>query len=101
MTYQVACNEDLGIAGCDFVADGEVPGDVLEELLPHLRQEHGLSMPDANAILEGYSTDVPLLGETDKGIATIVRRLQQALDVDTAPATPLQPVVTVGLVPNR
>lgn len=103
MTYQVSCNEDLGIEGCDFVASGESPADVLEELLPHLRSAHNLSMPDADTILDGYVREDPFVnGEAAGPVETVVRRLQRALELDEpAPAPTNEPVPVLGRLPNR
>lgn len=44
--------EELGVVDCDFIARGETPGDVLKEMVDHLKTTHNMDMPDADEILK-------------------------------------------------
>ena len=103
MTYQVSCAADLGIEGCDFVATGDIPAEVLETLLPHLRSKHNLSMPDADAILSDNAWETPFVnGEAAGPVETVVRRLQRIFDVPDEPGmVSIEPGMTLGRLPNR
>lgn len=52
---EVSCHE-LGIDDCTFSASGKTAGEVLEKMIPHLRSEHKLDMPDADEILNNPKT---------------------------------------------
>lgn len=52
MSYEIRMS-DLGIAGDDAVFSGTTPGDVVEQVVGHLRSEHDVDMPDADDILAG------------------------------------------------
>jgi len=75
MAMQVTCDEDLRIAGCDLVVEGEAPGDVAERVVRHLREEHDIDMPDAESIVAGDFDEEVL----DKEVRTVTRRLREAL----------------------
>ncbi len=51
---EIKCS-DLGIANCSYTARGETPGEAVEAMVKHLRQEHHLDMPDAEDILDASS----------------------------------------------
>lgn len=83
--------EDLGIADCDFVAQGEDAKTVVDQMVAHLEDEHDIDMPDAEVILGDYP-DIPNLiktlervfsGEPDEETQMVVRRLREALDIHT------------------
>ena len=79
MTKRIECIE-LGIKDCDFVAGGETAGDVVREVVEHLRAEHDIDMPDADVILAGEVKEDPL--ETiDPAVALVVERLTEALNI--------------------
>lgn len=96
---KVRCQEDLGIEGCDVVAQGETAGEVLREIVPHLRKEHNLNLPAVDDILEGKTSQDELFGgQEDEAVRLTVSRLREALGiepVDTserpAPARPSVP----------
>ena len=44
--------EELGLIDCTYVASGEIPGDVLKDMIEHLKTTHKLDMPDAEEILK-------------------------------------------------
>lgn len=71
--------EDLGIGECNFVASAEVPGEAAEQMINHLREEHGLNgMPDVDVAMQGAP---PLNASED--VRLVVERLQNALNVST------------------
>jgi predicted small metal-binding protein len=82
MTHEIRCEQDLGIQGCDFAARGEAAGDVVEQVVTHLRREHKVQMPDADPILAGEATGSPLTREMDKGASAVVRRPREALHLE-------------------
>ena len=81
MPHQVRCDEDLGIQGCDFVASGEAAGDVVDQVVTHIRREHHVKMPAADAILTGAASSDPLTPGMDKAANTVIRRLRETLNL--------------------
>jgi predicted small metal-binding protein len=89
----VVSGSDLGVAGCDEVFRGPTAGDVVTQVVEHLRSEHKIDMPDPDLILErdleGGSTpnivrDVAraVAGRPiDDEAAIIVRRLRDRLNI--------------------
>jgi predicted small metal-binding protein len=75
---EIRCGEDLGIADCDFVARGEAPGEIMHEMVEHLREEHDMDLPDAEAILQGDVDET----DVDDKIWMVVRRLREDLETD-------------------
>ena len=82
---------DLGIANCDFVAQGEDARTVVAQMVDHLEEEHDIDMPDPDVILGDYPDTTTLLeilnevfsGRQDEETELVVRRLRQALNVST------------------
>ena len=84
---KVNCRK-LGVEDCDWVARGETPADVVEEVVGHLRSEHGLDMPDTEKILGADFSADPLETDLEPGIMTLVTRLREELNIvppETAP----------------
>ena len=79
MTMTVTGRE-LGVADCDFEASGETAGDVVREMVDHLRSEHDIDMPDADVILAGKVSEEPLAVD-EPGPALVVERLISKLDI--------------------
>jgi len=79
MTKRIKCSE-LGVKDCDAVVSGETAGDVVAEVVNHLRAEHDIDMPDADVILKGEVTEDPL-DVVDPAVALIVERLTEALSL--------------------
>ena len=79
MTFKIT-GEELGIHDCDFHASGETAGDVVRQVVDHLRDEHNVGMPDAEVILEGRTTEQPL-AEADPGVVLVAERLISALNI--------------------
>jgi predicted small metal-binding protein len=75
---KVRGNEDLRVADCEFVVHGEVPGEIVAEVVEHLREAHDIEMPDAEAILEGKVDEAMDLDEETR---KIVQRLREALEL--------------------
>lgn len=89
--FEISCL-DLGVSGCDYVARGEVAGDVVSEMITHLREEHDLDMPSAEKVLKDYheeersfvvapgsemiDPDLPM----DGGVRLVVTRLMEQLE---------------------
>ena len=72
--------KELGINDCDFEASGDTAGDVVSQVVDHLREVHDLDMPDVETILEGQSSD-EFLSDADPGIALVVERLTSKLNI--------------------
>lgn len=82
---QVTCQE-LRVQDCDFVAHGEAPAEIVEQLTEHLRSEHGIDLPDAEEILEGRTAADRLMeGEIDEDAALVVTRLRERLGIEVEP----------------
>jgi predicted small metal-binding protein len=79
MTKTTKCSE-LGVKDCDAVISGETAGDVVAEVVDHLRAEHDIDMPDADIILKGKVTEDPL-DVVDPAVALVVERLTEALNL--------------------
>lgn len=75
---KLRCSEDLRIADCDLVVEGETPGEIVEQIVPHLRKEHDMDMPDVEAILD---EDVDREDLDDK-TWTVVKRMREALETN-------------------
>jgi predicted small metal-binding protein len=98
MAMQISCNE-LGIQGCNFVASGATPGEVIRKVVDHVRARHDVDLPDADAILDGRLRDTPMEG-ANPGAETIVKRLAEKLDT-APPAGPDAPGTALGRMPNE
>lgn len=79
MTKRLACKQ-LGVIGCDFSASGESAGDIVRQVVEHLRAEHDMDMPDPEIILEGETMEDPL-DMVEPGSALVVQRLKEALNI--------------------
>ena len=90
---------NLGIKDCNFVAKGESAGDVVKQIVEHLRAEHDLDMPDADVILAGELSRDPL-EIVDPAVALIVERLTEALDIVPADEGKL-PEPSIGTTPSK
>lgn len=90
---------DLGIEDCDFVATGESAGDVVEEVVEHLRAEHDLDLPDADVILAGKLSRDPL-EIVDPAVALVVERLTEALNIVPGEGAET-PGPSIGRTPSR
>ena len=90
---EVKC-QDLGIVDCSYVARGKTPGDMLEDIVPHLRSEHDLDMPPSEELLEIYQAREPEVANPvanlweagaddspplDEGVRLVTSRLIEAL----------------------
>ncbi len=93
MAIKLVCDE-LGVVDCDFVAQGEAPGDVVEELVAHLREAHDLDMPDADEILEDDFQD-EVAADLDPAVLTVVKRLREELDLNPIKG-PLDASASIG-----
>jgi predicted small metal-binding protein len=99
MAYQVSCS-DLGIAGCSFSAAGETPGDIVREIVDHVRAQHAIDMPDADVILKGEIQEEEYYEGVDPGARLIVKRLAELLG--TRPVDgPDSAAPAVGRAPNQ
>ncbi len=95
MSIQLSCR-DLGIQDCDWVATGETAGDIVEQVVRHLRKEQNINLPDPEEILEGDFTQSPLDDTMDPAVATIIRRLREKLNLEERGTSP-----DIGLVSGR
>lgn len=89
---------DLGVVDCDYVARGKDAKAVVEDMVAHLEEEHDISMPDPEVILdpdrkEGVLNRVAdaLTGGRDRGTELLVQRLRTALDIKTEDETRTRP----------
>jgi predicted small metal-binding protein len=94
---KIKCSE-LGVRDCDFVAKGESAGEIVKEVVEHLRAEHDIDMPDTDAILAGEVGEDPV-EVVDKNVALIVKRLTTALNI-VPPEEPEQPEPSIGTMPS-
>jgi len=98
VTERIACAE-LGIEDCDFVVSGETVGDVVGEVVEHLRAEHDIDMPDADMIMADELKNEPL-EMVDPEVKIVVERLTEALDIVPA-EEPEAPKPSIGRTPSR
>ncbi len=91
MSKKIKCKE-LGFQGCDFIAEGMTSGDVVKEIVEHLKNEHDINMPDADVILKGRMSDNPFT-PVDKATELVIERLTEKLNINmpdgSEPPTPL------------
>jgi predicted small metal-binding protein len=99
MATRISCG-DLGVANCDFLVDAEAVGDVMREMVHHLREVHHVDLPDADAILAGYMRDDPL-DNLDPAVVLVIRRLREALQIDAPRGDPtVEPRIFPAPGPN-
>jgi predicted small metal-binding protein len=77
MPRELRCR-DLEIKNCDFVVRGETPAELIRKAAYHLRKEHGISLPDAESIVDGR--DIGKLGQPARMVA---ERLREALNIQS------------------
>lgn len=94
MSLRVRGSDDLGVVGCDYVATGESPGDVAQDMIEHLRSEHDVDMPDADRVTSDEEIET-----STAGAHVIVKRLRNALDISGVVTTVDQEPVTDTVVP--
>jgi hypothetical protein len=100
MAYRITMSE-LGIANDDTAFEGRTPADILNQLVPHLKEHHGIELPDmgdyltggagailparANAALpedRGVIVPAPVPNdEDDAGVRLIMTRLAEKLNM--------------------
>jgi predicted small metal-binding protein len=85
MTKQIRCKDDLGVTGCTFVAEGEAPGQIIQQVADHLRDKHSIDLPPTNVILKGTERTP----ELNKAVALIIERLRTKLNL----SPPTEPVM--------
>jgi predicted small metal-binding protein len=98
MSKEIKCS-DLGIEDCDFAAQGETAGEVVKEVVEHLRAEHDVDMPDADAILAGEVSQ-DSRGLVDPDARLVVERLTEALNIVPAEGAET-PKPSIGRTPSR
>jgi len=69
--------EDINVNGCTYVAEGNTPADVLRGMVEHLETEHGMDLPDVDAILSGTVDEKRL----DHGTKLVLKRLRERLEL--------------------
>lgn len=91
-------DRELGIANCDYVATGETVGDVVEDMVEHLEDEHDVDMPSVESILDAegsmHIADLGLDFDLSEEAALLVRRIRtemNLIDEETGDDTPLVP----------
>ena len=95
MSKKIKCSE-LGIQNCDFVAEGETSGDVVREIVEHIRSEHDIDLPDAEVILKGKITDGPF-EQADRATELVITRLREKLNIESSDEDPKPPTPAIGL----
>jgi predicted small metal-binding protein len=95
---RISCSE-LGISDCDYTASGEAAGDLVKEVVEHLRKEHDLDMPDADVIMAGEVKEDPL-DLVDPAVVLVVERLIEALNI-VPPMGPKSTTVPIGRTRSR
>jgi predicted small metal-binding protein len=91
MSKEVRC-EQLGLVDCDFRAQGDTPGEVVEQAVEHLAKDHDMNLPDAESIVAGDYDSSTLPEQT----RLVVQRLRRALDIHSeAKSSPIKPVRNV------
>jgi len=75
--------EDLNVKDCDFVVRGDTPKDVIEQAVEHLREEHDISLPDAQRILDGKGIE-----HLEDQARLVAQRIREALDIKSEADTP-------------
>lgn len=87
--FQIS-GRDLGVAGCDEVFVGPSVGDVVEQVVDHMRSEHNIKMPDPDFILEPTMDEPDIIRDVARAVtvepvndesAIIVRRMRDKLDI--------------------
>lgn len=94
---KIKCSE-LGIRDCDFVARGETAGQIVKEVVEHLRTEHDIDMPDTDVILAGEVAEEPLK-VVDEDVSLILERLTTALNI-VPPEEPNVSKLSIGRIPS-
>jgi predicted small metal-binding protein len=72
-------SSDLGIQNCNFSASGETAGEIVKEVVEHLRDEHDIDMPDVADILEGKVSED--LKHNNPSAYLVVERLIETLNI--------------------
>ena len=92
MTKEIRCEEDLGIPDCDLVVRSEVPGEIVNEVVDHLRENHDMDLPSAEAIIAGEVEEA----DVDEKVWLVVKRLDEELNLsELAAQAPPEPEVDV------
>jgi len=98
MTKRIACRE-LGVENCNFTASGETAGEVVREVVDHLRVKHDIDMPDAGLILAGeVKEDSPEFVDPAAGL--IAERLTEALGIVPTEEPATRPEPSLGVTPT-
>jgi predicted small metal-binding protein len=79
MERELSCNA-LGVANCDYVARGESAADVVEAMVNHLEDKHGIDMPDIEDIMQG-TDHAGVFEERDPAANLMVRRMRETLNL--------------------
>jgi len=73
--------KQLGVEGCDLVAEGTA-GEVVRQFVDHLRDKHGIDMPDADRILQDEVSEEDVAeGRISRGAWIVTERLQDKLEI--------------------
>ena len=94
MTFTIHGSDDLGVVDCDYVAKGETAGAVADDIITHLRDEHDVDMPDADAVMKADNIDV-----STRAVQVIVERLRDVLNIAGTVTTPDQESISSSVVP--
>ncbi len=82
MAIELTCDE-LGVKGCDLTAIGDTPGEIVRQVVEHLESEHGIDLPDVDAILKETTIVEDFVDEGyDRDAIIVVRRLRERLGIE-------------------
>ncbi len=84
--------EQINVNGCTYTAEGDTPAEVLRKMVDHLADEHGIKLPDPEAILARNVDEARL----DHGVRLVLERIRERLDLTDKgiPDRPVPPTVT-------
>ncbi len=71
---------ELGVAGCDFVVEGETAEDVINQMIDHLDSEHDIKLPKADVIIDWSGSENTTL-TIQQDIILIIERIRDELNL--------------------
>jgi predicted small metal-binding protein len=85
---ELSC-EEIGIADCDYVARGETAGDIVDDMVEHLEDQHDIALPDPDDIMSYASGDEDLDAlDLDIGLSEEARIVTERIRNELNPAGP-------------
>jgi predicted small metal-binding protein len=80
MKNMISCR-NIGLQDCDFIAHGGSEFEVVRRMVKHLRTEHGLSIPCAEAIMKGEACSEKYRPQ-DSAVTMIINRLSEVMEIE-------------------